>query len=306
MKKILMTLLLLSTIAMGEEDKKIKIGITQIMEHEAFDEARKGFIQELKSRGYEDIEIEYQNAQGDYPTSQLIANSFVQDKKDIILAISTPSAQAAYNVTKEIPILFSAITDPEGAGLIGENITGTTNFLPMSTQLDTIKNILPKAKKIGILHNTSEQNSEIQFKRAKEEGEKYGYEILDSVVSNINDMNTALDNLLPKVDVLYTITDSLVVSATPLILNKANKANVPVVGCIESQVAQGALVTTTLDYRKLGEQTGDMAIRIIQGEEVKNIKIEGIKESEIIINREAAKRYKVDLTEEILKKAKIY
>ena len=306
MKKILMTLLLLSTIAMGEEDKKIKIGITQIMEHEAFDEARKGFIQELKSRGYEDIEIEYQNAQGDYPTSQLIANSFVQDKKDIILAISTPSAQAAYNVTKKIPILITAVTDVKAAGLVGENVTGTSDATSIYKQLETITKVLPKAKKVGIIYNTSEQNSQVQVASAKEESKKLGLEIVEVGVTNVNDMAMGLDSLLDKIDVLYTPTDNLVVSATPLVLDKANRKNIPVVGCIEDQVAQGALITDTIDYEKLGYQTGEMAVRVLKGEEPKNMPVETLKDTQVIVNKKAAEKYGIDLTAEALKGAKLY
>lgn len=307
MKKLAMALLLLSTMVMGKEikePKNIEIGVTQIMEHPALDSARVGFEKALKDNGYGDVKIDYQNAQGDFGTAQMIANSFVQDKKDLIYAISTPSAQAAYNVTKKIPIVITAVTDVKAAGLVGDNITGTSDATSIYKQLETITKILPNAKKVGIIYNTSEQNSQVQVASAKEESKKLGLEIIETGVTNVNDMAMGLDSLLDKVDVLYTPTDNLVVSATPLVLDKANRKNVPVVGCIEDQVAQGALITDTIDYEKLGYQTGEMAIRVLKGEEPKNMPVETLKNTQLIVNKKAAEKYGIDLG--ALEGAKLY
>ena len=307
MKKLAMALLLLSTVVMGneiKEPKNIEIGVTQIMEHPALDSARVGFEKALKDNGYGEVKIDYQNAQGDFGTAQMIANSFAQGKKDLIYAISTPSAQAAYNVTKEIPIVITAVTDVKAAGLVGDNITGTSDATSIYKQLETITKILPNAKKVGIIYNTSEQNSQVQVASAKEESKKLGLEIIETGVTNVNDMAMGLDSLLDKVDVLYTPTDNLVVSATPLVLDKANRKNVPVVGCIEDQVAQGALITDTIDYEKLGYQTGEMAIRVLKGEEPKNMPVETLKNTQLIVNKKAAEKYGIDLR--ALEGAKLY
>lgn len=307
MKKLAMALLLLSTVVMGneiKEPKNIEIGVTQIMEHPALDSARVGFEKALKDNGYGEVKIDYQNAQGDFGTAQMIANSFAQGKKDLIYAISTPSAQAAYNVTKEIPIVITAVTDVKAAGLVGDNITGTSDATSIYKQLETITKILPNAKKAGIIYNTSEQNSQVQVASAKEESKKLGLEIIETGVTNVNDMAMGLDSLLDKVDVLYTPTDNLVVSATPLVLDKANRKNVPVVGCIEDQVAQGALITDTIDYEKLGYQTGEMAIRVLKGEEPKNMPVETLKNTQLIVNKKAAEKYGIDLG--ALEGAKLY
>ena len=309
MKKSILMLLLLSSIVMGKEIKKaedIKIGVTQIMEHPALDSARIGFEKALKEKGYENAKIDYQNAQGDFTTAQMIANSFVQDDKDLIYAISTPSAQAAYNVTKNIPILITAVTDVKAAGLVGENITGTSDATSIYNQLEIVTKILPKVQKIGIVYNTSEQNSQVQVENAKIESKKLGLKIVEAGITNINDMAVALDSLLDQVDVLYTPTDNLVVSATPLVLDKANRKNIPVIGCIEEQVVQGALITNTIDYEKLGYQTGEIAIRLLEGEAPKNIPVETSKDTQIIINKKSAEKYGVNLEEDILKGAKLY
>lgn len=307
MKKIIILGALLSTIIMGKEIKKpedVKIGISQIVEHQALDAAREGFTRALKENGYEKAKIDYQNAQGDFGTAQMIGQSFTQGKKDLIFAISTPSAQAAYNVTKEIPIVITAVTDPKIAGLTGENITGTSDMMPAYEQLKVAKDILPNIKKVGILYNISEQNSQVQVDNAKIEAKKLGLEIVEIGVNNINDIASGIDNLLGKVDVLYVPTDNLVVSATPLVLDRANKANVPVIGCIEDQVKQGALITKTIDYEKLGYQTGEIAIEILKGKEPNQMPIETIKEMELIVNKKMADKYKVDINS--LKGAKIY
>lgn len=309
MKRVLALSLLLSTIILGQEVKKpkdIKIGVTQIVEHQALDSARVGFEKALKDGGYGEANLDYQNAQGDFGTAQLIGQSFVQGKKDLIYAISTPSAQAAYNATKSIPIIITAVTDPKSAGLTGDNITGTSDATSIKEQLDVVKQLLPKVKKVGILYNTSEQNSIVQVDAAKVAANELGMEIIETGVNNVNDIASGIDSLLKKVDVLYIPTDNLVVSATPLVIDRANKANVPVVGCIEDQVQQGALITKTIDYEKLGYQTGKMAIEVLNGKAPKDMPIETLKDMQIIVNKKTAEKYGINIDNPILKDAKVY
>ncbi len=309
MKKfsIILVILILTLIGCGKKEKdKVKIGITQIIEHPALDAAKEGFIEAFKANGYEEkMELDIQSAQGDFGTAQNIANLFVQDKKDLILAISTPSAQAVYNATKETPILITAVTDPVSAGLTGDNITGTSDAAPVDKQMEIIKKIFPEAKNVGIIYNTSEQNSQVLVEMAKEEAAKHDLKIVEAGITSVNDMSPALDSLLSKVDVLYTPTDNLVVSATPLVVQKSNAMNIPLVGCIKEQVEQGALVTETIDYYRLGYQTGEMALRVLNGEKPSSIPIETLKDTRLIINRQAAEKYGVDLDSEALKEAEI-
>lgn len=294
-KSILLLIILLLLVGCKKEKKeKIKIGISQIVEHQALDGARKGFEKAIMDSGL-DVDIEVQNAQGEFSNSQLIANSFVKDKKDLILGISTPSAQSIYNATKDIPILVTAVTDLESAGLVGDNITGTSDMAPVQEQFKIAKKLLPNLKKIGIIYNTSEQNSLVLIKKARLIARDLQLEVVEVGISSVNDMSMALDTILAKVDALYTPTDNLVVSSTPLILEKANKKNVPVIACIEDQVVQGALVTETIDYEKLGYQTGEMAVRILKGEDIKNIKVETLKDTDLIINRKSSEKYNIDL-----------
>lgn len=295
-----------------ENSKVIKIGISQIVEHPALDSARQGFIDALKSKGFEDgknIKIDFQNAQNDIPTAQTIAQNFVSQKVDMILAIATPSAQAAYNTTKDIPILITAVTDPVSAGLAksldkpGTNVTGTSDDLPIAKQFELLKKLIPECKKVGILYNTSEKNSEIQVGNAKKAAPDFGFEIVSAGITNVNEIPQSLDSLLSQVDALYVPTDNMVVSAIPLITSQAFKKNIPVIGSEKGQVEGGALATNGIDYYKLGFQTGLMAVDVINGKEPKDMAITTLEEMQMVVNTDAAKKLNISIPEEISSKA---
>jgi putative ABC transport system substrate-binding protein len=295
-----------------ESSKVFKIGITQIVEHPALDSARKGFLDALKSKGFEDgknIRINFQNAQGDMPTAQTIAHNLVSDKSDLILAIATPSAQAAYNATKEIPILITAVTDPVKAGLVKSlekpdtNVTGTSDDVPLDKQFDLLKKLLPNSKKVGILYNTSENNSEIQVEHAKTISPDFGLEVVSTGITNVNEIPQALASLLEKVDVIYVPTDNMVVSAMPLISAQCFKKNVPIIGSERGQVEAGALATLGIDYYKLGFQTGLMAVDVLNGKDVKTMPVTALSEMQLVVNTDAAKKLNITLPEDISSKA---
>ncbi|KZL92456.1 ABC transporter substrate-binding protein [Clostridium magnum] len=295
-----------------KDNKVIKIGVTQFVEHPALDAARKGFIEALKSKGYEDgknIKIDFQNAQGDMPTTQTIAQKFVSEKEDLILAIATPSAQAAYNATKDIPILITAVTDPVKAGLAkslensGSNVTGTSDNLPIEKQFELLKKLVPNAKRVGILYNTSENNSEIQVESAKKAAPSFGLEIVTAGLTNVNEVTQSLNSLMGKIDVLYVPTDNVVVSAMPLIANGCFSKNIPIIGSERGQVTQGALATTGIDYNKLGYQTGLMAVEIIEGKKPNEIPITMLKDMQLVINEDAAKKLNIKIPEDLNSKA---
>ncbi|MCI5724349.1 MULTISPECIES: ABC transporter substrate-binding protein [Fusobacterium] len=309
MKKLLTILGLtlgLSTLTVSAE-KEIKIGVTQIVEHPSLDAARKGIEKAIKDKAPEKkVKIEYQSAQGDFGTAQLIAKSYVSSKKDMIVAISTPSAQAALNATKTIPIVYTAVTDGASAGLKGDNITGTSDMSPLDKQISLINDILPKAKKVGFLYNPSEQNSLLLLKKFNEIAKVKGLTVVEKGVSSVNDINLAIDSLLGQIDVLYIPTDNLVVSSASLVLQKANRKKVPVISSIEDIVKKGALATESIDYEKLGYQTGERIVEILNGKNPKAIPVETLKETTLIINKKAAQTYKIDLNNTKLKNAVLY
>ena len=295
MKKILLFMLMVLCIACGKEkEDRIKIGITQIVEHQSLDDVRQGIVDSLKANGYgeDKVEISYKNAQGDFGTAQIIAQEF-KNTSDIVVAISTPSAQAAVNNIKDKPIFFAAITNPESAGVLAENVTGVSDRSPVKKQVELIKEVLPETKKIGIVYNTSEQNSFYLTDEFKKEAEKNGYEVVIKGITNVNEIASALDTILPEIDVLYTTIDNTIASTYPLIIDKSKKVNKPVIGATKSYVDQGALASEGISDYKVGYQTGEMIVRYLKGEDIKNMKFEVVRESERYINREVAKNFKI-------------
>lgn len=292
----------------GKNNDDIKtIGITQLVEHPSLDKARIGFIKALEDNGYKDgenLKIDYQNAQNDMPTTQIIANKFVTDKNDLIYAISTPSAQAAYNTTKDIPILITAVTDPVAAGLVKSldkpdgNVSGTSDYLSIDKNLEVIKTLIPNAKTIGVLYNTSEVNSTLQVDTLKEYASKNQYTVIEKGVSSANEINQAMSSLIGKVDVLYVPTDNLIVSSMPLVSKIATDNKIPVIASEDGSVKSGALACNGIDYEKLGYKTGELAVKVLKGEKVSNLPITMLDETQIIINEDTLKALSMEKIED--------
>ncbi len=286
--------------------KSYKIGITQIADHPSLDNCRLGFIEGLKQAGFVEgvnVTFDFQNAQGDGGTANLIAQSFAANKADLICGIATPSAQACYTAAQPagIPVVFSAVSDPVAAQLVkgpnqaGDNITGTSDALPLEKQLKLIRALLPDAKKLGILYNTSEVNSESQINVLKTLVPQYGFELVTVGVNAAADIPMAADNILGKVDCLNNLTDNLVVSNLQIILDKANARGIPVFGSEEEQVKNGCIACEGIDYFNLGVQTGQMAAKILNGTAVSDIPFETIKDSKPFINSAVMEKLNVAL-----------
>ena len=252
--------------ASGNED--YTIGIVQLAEHPALDDARLGFEDGLKELGI-DAKIDYQNAQGDIPTTISISQKFVGDEVDLIYAIATPAAQSARQVSQEIPVLFSAVTDPVEAEIVadwdnvGGNVTGTSDMAPTAEQLEMFKELDPSIETIGVLYNTSESNSKVQLEEVERLAPEIGLEVRAVGVNNINDIAQAIDSLLSKVDALYALSDNLVASSVELVSHKLIENNMISVCAEESQVGGGILITNGLSYYELGKQTAQMAKEIL-------------------------------------------
>lgn len=289
----------------------VKIGINQLAEHPALDAVRKGFEDALKEGGVE-AKIDYQNAQGDLNTANTISKKMVSDKSDLILAIATPSAQATKNATSDVPVLFSAVTDPVAAGLVesiekpGANVTGTSDKTPMKEQLTLITKIDPKVKKVGIIYNTSEANSKTQVDEAKKLAPGLGLEIVEVGINNINEVPQATDSALSKSDALYIITDNTVVSATSVVTTKALEAKKIVIGSEESQVQKGALMTAGISYYELGKQTGKMAIEILKdGKKPADLPVQYQEKLTNIVNKKTIQALGLDPNAEVFKGATV-
>ena len=296
-----------------KDNAKLKIGIIQIVEHPALDAARKGFLDELAQKGYkegENLEVNYQNAQNDQGNLQTIARQLAQEKCDLILAIATPSAVAMANETSEIPILITAVTDPVSAKLVknndkpGTNVTGTTDMNPVKDQLKLIKDIVPNAKKVGIIYNSSEVNSQVQVKIADEAAPELSLKLTKVTVTASSEVMQAAQSLAGRVDAIYLPTDNMVISSLASVVKVAEANKIPVISGESESVASGALATVGIDYYKLGQTTGDMALRVIKGEKPQDMAIEKQEGTELVLNLKAAKNMGVTIPESIISKAK--
>lgn len=291
---------------------KVRIGVTQIVEHPALDAARQGFVDGLAKAGYvegKNVEFDFQNAQGDMSLAQTIARKFATNRMDLILAIATPTAQAAAHATKEIPILITAVTDPASAGLVksndkpGTNVTGTSDLNPVAEQLALVKKVAPKAKAVGVVYNAGEQNSVFQVNLVKEAAKKLRLTVVEATVASTTDILQATRAIAGKVDALYVPTDNTVVSGIESLLKVAEEAKLPVIGGEAGTVDRGALITVGVSYYRLGEQTAKMAVQVLKGKKPASMAIQYQKELELVINLKAAEAIGLKLPKDLVDKA---
>ena len=295
--------------------KTYKIGVVQLVEHNALDAANKGFVDGLKERGYEqgkNVEFDQQNAQADQSNLQNIAQRFVSGKMDLICAIATPAAQTVANATKDIPIVGTAITDYVGAKLAasnekpGGNITGTSDMNPIKEQIDLLLKIKPDAKTIGTIYCSSEVNSEVQIKAMQEYAESKGLTVKVATISTVNDLQQAAQSLVGSVDAFYEPTDNIVASAMPTLVAITDPAKIPVICAEPNMVKAGGLATYGIDYYKLGVQTGHMPADILEGKsKPADMSIEMAKDLKVTVNKADAARLGLTLPEDVLKDADI-
>lgn len=299
-----------------KKDDKVTIGIGQFAEHASLDNCKEGFLAGLADAGFkegENLEVLFENAQADTGTAGQIATNFVSNKVDLICAIATPMAQSAFGAAKDtdIPVIFTAVTDPimaelaKADGTPNGNTTGTSDKLPVEKQLEMIRAILPEAKTIGIMYSTSEVNSVSAIEEYKAAAANYGFEIVESGIATTADIPLAADNLLEKVDCINNLTDNTVVSSLPVILEKAAAKNIPVFGSEVEQVKIGCLATVGLDYFDLGKQTGAMAAQVLKGEKkASEINFEVIQEASFYGNTAVADQLGITIPKELTDGAK--
>jgi putative ABC transport system substrate-binding protein len=315
-KKILVGLLIL-VMAVGllsacGKKGAFKIGVNQLVPHAALDASYDGFIDALKDEGYidgEKIVIDYQNAQNDQTTLNTIATKHVNDGCDLILAISTPSALATLNATKDIPILVTAVTDPADSGLVesneapGGNLSGTSDLTPVKLQIELIKKLIPTAETVGVLYSSSESNSKIQVEMAIEAAEELNLKVVEATVSSTNDIEQVVQSLVGRVDVIYAPTDNTIASGMPTVAMVANPNGIPIICGEEGMVSKGGLATYGIDYYKLGWMTGKQAIKIIKGEaSTATMPIEYLPDEEfsLTINEEVADQLGIEIPQDLL------
>lgn len=287
-----------------EEKKIYKIGVTQIVDHPALNDSKQGFLDALKDAGIE-TEIDDKVANGEIPTQQLIAKQFVEDKKDLIFAIATPSAQAVSSSTDEIPVVFASVSDPAGAGLVDKaNVTGTSGVPEIEKNLELLKQVFPNVKKVGIIYNTSEQNSVFQVELAEKAGKRLGIEVLSEGVTSAPEFISALDKLSRNIDVFFAIQDNTLSSSFPALLDKMNGLKIPIFGANAVYTDRGALISQgTTDY-DIGYRAGEIAAEILKGEKTpKDIPIEIVQKLKVTVNKENMELLGITIPEGILKEA---
>lgn len=289
----------------AETDSSVqRIGILQYMEHKSLDKAREGFIAELKDEGYEDgknIKIDSLNSQGDQANLKSMSEKLVKEKSDVILTIATPAAISVATETTDIPIIFTAVTDAVSAGLVdsnekpGKNITGTSDMVPIDKQTNLLLSIVPDAKAIGIIYNSSEENSVIQAKLAKEAIEKKGVKVKESTVTSTNDVQQVMTALAGEVDGVYIPTDNTLANTMETVGEIARNKKLPIVTGSAEDVKVGALATYGLDYEKLGRQTGKLAVKILKGEaKPADLAVDMPTDLDLVVNEDMAKALGID------------
>ncbi|QTQ13537.1 ABC transporter substrate-binding protein [Treponema parvum] len=281
-------------------EKVIKIGIIQLVEHPALDASYKGFVDGLSEAGFVDgrnIKIDHHNAQGEQANCVTIAQKLINDKDDLILAIATPAAQAVANLTKTIPILVTAVTDPESAKLVksnaspGTNVTGTSDLTPCAAQMELLKKIVPDAKTVGMMYSSNEQNSFFQIAIAKAACDELGLKYIDGTVSNSNEIQQVAQSLAGKVDVIYIPTDNMVSAGMATVAMVANQNKIPTICGEEGMVDAGGLATYGINYYELGKQTALMAVDILKnGKKPDEMPIQYLSVCDLKINQETAKK----------------
>ena len=307
------------TSASGSENssggENYTIGISQFAEHGSLDNCRDGFLEGLKEEGLEEgknLTVKVNNAASDMGTAAQIAQSFAADDMDLICAIATPAAQAAYNAAmdKGIPVIYTAVTNPEEAQLADSDgnpvgaVTGTSDQLPVEAQLKMIRELLPEAKTIGILYTTSEANSVYSISQYEKLAGDYGFTLETAGVTSTSEVSLAAADLLDKVDCLTNLTDNTVVSALPSILDAANKKNIPVFGSEIEQVKIGCLAAEGLDYINLGKETGKMAAKILKGEaSAEEMNYELLTDSSLYINQAVADNLGITIPDSMTERA---
>ena len=291
-----------------------KVAVTAIVEHPALDAVRDGVRDELKAAGFENgkgLKFEYQSAQGNTGTAAQIARKYVGDRPAAIVAIATPSAQAVVAATKDIPVVYSAVTDPVAAKLVkswdasGTNVTGVSDLSPLTRHLELIKKVAPAAKRVGVIYSPGEANSVAIVEALKKAAPAAGFVLVEASAPRSVDVAGAAQSLVGKADVIYAPTDNNVMSAFEGIVKVAQAAKMPVVAADTDAVKRGAVAALGLNYYDIGRQTGKVVVRILNGEAPGAIPSQTSQSFELFVNPAAAQKQGIALSDELVKSAKV-
>ncbi len=291
----------------------ITVGVTSIVEHPALDAARDGIKETLEAAGYKDGEngfhFLFETAQGKPDIAAQIARKYVGDNVNVIVPISTPSAQGAVAATKDIPIVFTAVTDPVAAQIVpslmhpGGNVTGISDMSPIADHIALIKEITPNAKKVGVIYNPGEANSVVLVERLKELAGPAGLEIVESPATKSAEVQQATLALVGKVDAIYIPTDNTVVSALEAAISVAQENKIPVYAGDTDSVPRGAIAAIGFNYHDVGVETGKIVVRVLKGEKPGDIDVSFATGTNLVVNKGAAAKYGVTIPNAVLQRA---
>ena len=312
MRATLLALFAATALVLPAKAEEVTVAVTAIVEHPALDAARDGIKEALAEAGYKDgenLKFVYESAQGNPGTAAQIARQFVGDAPTVIVPISTPSAQAVVSATRDLPVVFTAVSDPLGAELIkdmekpGGNVTGLSDMSPVADHVALIKEITPNAKSIGFIYNTAEANSVSTLAALKAEAEKAGLTIVESVATKSAEVQGAARALVGRVDVIYVPTDNTIVSAFEAAVGVAEEAKIPLYAGDTDSVNRGALAALGFNYFDVGKQTGEIVVRVLKGENPGDIPVRVAAGTDLVINKKAAAKMGGTFPESITRRA---
>ncbi|WLR92285.1 ABC transporter substrate-binding protein [Shinella zoogloeoides] len=312
MRHLLLAVAATLAISMPAKAEDVTVAVTAIVEHPALDAARDGVKEALAAAGYkegENLKFLYESAQGNPATAAQIARQFAGEGPDVIVPISTPSAQAVVSATKDIPIVFTAVSDPLGAQLVtdmdkpGGNVTGLSDLSPVAEHLALIKEILPEAKTIGYLYNSGEANSVSLLAVLKAEAEKAGLTVVESAATKSAEVQGAARALVGRADAIYIPTDNTIISALEGAVAVAEEAKLPLFTADTDSVSRGAIAALGFNYKDVGKQTGEIVVRILKGENPGDIAVKVAAGTDLVVNKGAAAKMGVTLPEAVVGRA---
>lgn len=312
MRHILLAAAATLALTLPAKAEDVTVAVTAIVEHPALDAARDGVKEALEAAGYkegENLKFVYESAQGNPATAAQIARQFVGDSPSVIVPISTPSAQAVVSATKDIPVVFTAVSDPLGAQLIkdmdkpGGNVTGLSDMSPVAEHLALIKEILPEAKTIGYLYNSGEANSVSLLAVLKEEADKAGLTVVESAATKSAEVQGAARALVGRADAIYIPTDNTIISALEGAVAVAEEAKLPLFTADTDSVTRGSIAALGFNYKDVGRQTGEVVVRILKGENPGDIAVKVAAGTDLVVNKGAAAKMGITLPEAVVGRA---
>ncbi|EMP56627.1 ABC transporter substrate-binding protein [Marinobacter santoriniensis NKSG1] len=314
--KTLRTLLgasLLAAASLAQAQDTKTVAITQIVEHPALDAVYQGVKDELADEGFKEgdnLKIMHESAQGNSAIAAQIARKFIGEEPDVIVAIATPSAQTVAAAARNIPVIFSAVTDPVGAKLVksldkpGANITGVSDMLPIDKHIDLLQRVMPDAKRIGTVYNPGEANAVSLVNLLDERLKARGLTLVKAAATKTSEVLGAARSLVGDVDAIYLTTDNTVISAAEAVISVGERADIPVFAADTATVERGAVAALGFNYYNHGRQTGKMVARVLNGASPADMPVETMDTLDLYVNPAAAKKMGITLSDDLIKEAK--